>query len=44
MRNSLGLVATRNAWDVARLKAEAKFLDGLAKSFWQNHTSALNVD
>ncbi len=41
MRDSLGLVATREAWDVARLKAEAKFIDGLAKSFRQNHTSAL---
>lgn len=41
MRDSLGLVATREAWDVARLRAEAKFLEGLAKSFRQNHTNAL---
>jgi hypothetical protein len=41
MRDSFGLVATREAWDVARLKAETKFLEGLAESFRQNHTSAL---
>ena len=40
IRNSLGLVATREAWDVARLRAEAKFLEGLAKSFGQNHANA----
>jgi DNA-binding PadR family transcriptional regulator len=40
MRDSLGLVATREAWNVARLKAEAKFLEELAKSLRQN-TKAL---
>ena len=40
MRDSLGLVATREAWDVARLRAEAKFLEGLAKSFRRNHANA----
>ncbi|HEV3440551.1 MAG TPA: hypothetical protein VG122_24565 [Gemmata sp.] len=40
MRDFLGLVATREAWDVARLKAEAKFLEGLAKSFGGNHANA----
>lgn len=39
--NSLGLVATREAWDVTRLRAEAKFLEGLAKSCRQNHANAL---
>lgn len=41
VRNSLGLLATRGAWDVARLRAEAKFLEGLAKSCRQNHANAL---
>jgi hypothetical protein len=40
MRDSLGLTATRKAWDVARLGAEAKFLEGLAKSFGRNHANA----
>jgi DNA-binding PadR family transcriptional regulator len=40
MRDSLRLVATRETWDVARLRAEAKFLEGLAKSFGGNHASA----
>lgn len=40
MRDSLGLTATRKAWDVARLRAEAKFLEGLAKPFGQNHANA----
>ncbi len=31
-RDSLGIMATREAWDVTRLRAEAKFLDELAKS------------
>jgi DNA-binding PadR family transcriptional regulator len=44
MRDSLGHVATREAWDVARLRAEAKFLEGLAKSFRQNHADDLNAD
>jgi DNA-binding PadR family transcriptional regulator len=39
MRDSLGLVVTRKAWDVARLRAEAKFLEGLAKSFERNHAN-----
>jgi len=43
-RDSLGLVATREAWDVARLRAEAKFLEGLAQSFGRNHANAANVD
>jgi DNA-binding PadR family transcriptional regulator len=38
---SLRVVATREAWDVARLRAEAKFLEGLAKSFRQNHPNHL---
>jgi DNA-binding PadR family transcriptional regulator len=40
MRDSLGLGVTRKAWDVARLRAEAKFLEGLAKSFGRNHANA----
>ena len=40
MRDSLGLVATREAWDVARLKAEVKFFEGLAKSLGRNHANA----
>lgn len=41
MHDSVGLVATREAWDVARSRAEAKFLEGLAKSCRQNHANAL---
>jgi DNA-binding PadR family transcriptional regulator len=40
MHDSLRLVATREAWDLSRLGAEAKFLEGLAKSFRQNHANA----
>lgn len=40
MRDSLRLVTTREAWDVARLRAEAKFLDGVAKPFGRNHANA----
>jgi DNA-binding PadR family transcriptional regulator len=41
IRDSVRLVAMREAWHVARLRAEAKFLDGLAKSFGRNHASTL---
>jgi DNA-binding PadR family transcriptional regulator len=34
-RDSLGIMATREAWDTSRLKAEAKFLAELAKSLGQ---------
>jgi DNA-binding PadR family transcriptional regulator len=34
-RDSLGLTTTRRAWDVARLKAEASFLAGLAATLRQ---------
>jgi DNA-binding PadR family transcriptional regulator len=34
-RASLGIMATREAWDASRLKAEAKFLAELAKSLGQ---------
>jgi DNA-binding PadR family transcriptional regulator len=40
IRNSLELARTRGAWNVSRLRAEARFLEGLAKSFRQNGTKS----
>ncbi len=34
-RDALGLTTTKGAWDAARLKAEGRFLAGLAKSLRQ---------
>jgi DNA-binding PadR family transcriptional regulator len=39
--DSFGLVTTRESWDVVRLRAEAKFLKGWAKSFGQTHANNL---